>query len=162
MGYFVENWGSFVGLLGLLASIGGLVYASLARRAAKSAEQAAREARDSIGQTICLVNAQKALSLVDRLTFLHRERRWDAAGEVYRELHTLLSDIDTMIPQHLYQLRAQMNRVMGQLSVIQSQAYNALSSGDPSPDPSNTLNSIRANLEALVSGLMPTGQEDGG
>ena len=54
-----------------------------------------------------------------------------------------------------------MNRGIGQLSVIQSQAYSALSSGAPSPDPSETLNFIRTNLEALVSGLMPTGHEEG-
>ena len=150
-----------IGAGGLGVGIVGLIFALIAGRAAKSEKQAAREARDSIGQTISLANAQRALGLVDRLTFLHREQRWDAAGEVYRELHTLLGDIDRMLPQQLNQLRAQMNRGIGQLSVIQSQAYSALSSGDPSPDPSETLNFIRTNLEALVSGLMPAGHEEG-
>ena len=115
MDYLVENWGSFVGLLGLLASLGGLAYAFLARRAAKSAESAAREARHSISQTLCLVSAQRAISVILRLNTLHREQSWEAALELYRELRTLLNDISGMIPRELDHSRPEIDRGIGQL-----------------------------------------------
>ena len=67
MTYFLDNWGSFVGALGLAASIGGLVFAYLARRAAKSAEAAAIEARQALTRTLRLVDVQEAVDLIDRL-----------------------------------------------------------------------------------------------
>ena len=89
MDYFLENWGSFVGVLGLLASVGGLVYALLARRAAKSAEKAANEARQETRRTVSrsrrLADTGRAIVLINRLKILHRDGRWDYALELYQE-----------------------------------------------------------------------------
>ena len=164
MGYFVENWGSFVGLLGLLASIGGLVYASLARRAAKSAEQAANEARNSITQTLCLVSAQRALSVIVRLNALHRDESWVAALELYRELRALLNDINGTMPEKLSHLHTEISRGIGQLSLIQSLVQDFLVQGiDPTSFQAlgETLNLIETSLEALVSNIIPPSAQEG-
>ena len=160
MDYLVENWGSFVGVLGLLASIGGLVYALLARRAAKSAEQAAKEAQNSISQTLCLVSTQRAIALVARLSALHRESRWDAASELYQELRMALNDIDGTMPYYLRHFRPLINRGIGQLELIQSHVYNAVENNLVPPDFTDSLKSIQTTLEALMSGMMPTGEEE--
>ena len=164
MDYLVENWGSFVGLLGLLASVGGLAYAFLARRAAKSAEAAAREARNSISHTLCLVSAQRAISVIIRLNTLQREQSWEAALELYRELRTLLNDISGMMPRELGRSRAEIDRGIGQLSVIESLVNQVMSRTDNPGDfqaLSESLNSIQTNLEALVSNLMPPSGKEG-
>lgn len=147
-----------IGSGGLVASIVGLIFAFLARRAAKSAEQAANEARNSIGHTLCLVSAQRALSLIVRLNTLHLEQSWEAALELYRELRTLLNDISGMMPPELGRFRAEIDRGIGQLSVIESLVNQAVSrTDDPGDFPvlGESLNSIRTTLESLVSNMMP-------
>ena len=74
MDYFLENWGSFVGALGVIVSAVGLWYAFKAHRAARSAAQAAREARNSVSRTLCLVSAQRALAVIGRLNALQPRR----------------------------------------------------------------------------------------
>jgi hypothetical protein len=83
MDYVVNDWGTFVGILGLAASVGGLVFAFLARRAAKSAEQAAREARRAITRTLSVVDIGRAVALIGRLKEVHRQRNWDYALGLY-------------------------------------------------------------------------------
>lgn len=109
-----------IGAGGLVASIVGLIFAFLARRAAKSAEQAANEARNSVGHTLCLVSAQRALSIITRLNTLHRDGSWAAALELYRELRTLLNDVSGMMPLEFGPSRAEIDRGIGQLTSIQS------------------------------------------
>ena len=92
MDYVVNNWGSFVGILGLLASIGGFVVAFLARRAAKSAEQAVSEAHRAITRTLSMVDVERAVALIGRLKDVHRQRNWDYALGLYPELRRMLAD----------------------------------------------------------------------
>ena len=164
MDYFTENWGSFVGVLGLLASVGGLVYAFLARRAARSAEQAAREARNSVSRTLCLVSAQRALAIIGRLNTLHRDGSWAAAHELYRELRTLLNDVSGMMPARLEQSKEKLAEGIGQLRLIQSLISDAM---DRNSEPENVqvigvfLNSIQSTLEDLVRSVMPPAESDG-
>lgn len=153
-----------IGAGGLVASIIGLIFAFLARRAAKSAEQAAKEARNSVTHTLCLVSAQRALSVIVRLNTLHREQSWEAALELYRELRTLLNDISGMIPRELDHSRPEIDRGIGQLSVIESLVNQAMSRTDDPGDfqvLSESLNSIQTNLEALVSNMMPPRGQEG-
>ncbi len=164
MDYFVENWGGFVGLLGFLASVGGLVYAFLARRAAKSAEQAANEARNSISRTLCIVGAQRALGVIVRLNSLHRGENWDAAIELYRELRTLLNDINGTMPEELSHFHTEIGRGIGQLGLIQSlvQDFKVQGIGPTSfPALGETLNLIEKTLETLVSNMIPPSTQEG-
>ena len=164
MDYFLENWGNFVGVLGLLASVGGLVYAFLARRAAKSAAQAARDARNSVSQTLCLVSAQRSLAVIVRLNTLHRDESWVAALELYRELRTLLNDVIGMIPAGFEQTKGELAEGIGQLRMIQSLVGTAV---DRNSEPENvqaigdSLNSIQTSLETLARNMMPPGERDG-
>lgn len=160
MDYLIDNWGSFVGVLGLLASVGGLVYAFLARRAAKSAEQAAREARNSIGQTLCLAYSQRAITLVDRIVALHREQRWDAASELYPELRTVLSDIKGVLLPTLSQFRGPIDQALGQLTLIQSQVHDAIDKGAAPPSFGESLNSMRTTLEEMVGGMIASSEQE--
>ena len=153
-----------IGAGGLVASVIGLVFAFLARRAAKSAEQAAREARNSVSRTLCLVSVQRALTVIGRLNTLHRDGSWVAALELYRELRTLLNDVSGMMPQGLEQSRAEVQRGIGQIISIQSFVEGAISQGLNSgsfPALDELLNSMQTTLEALTSSLMPSSERDG-
>ena len=152
-----------VGAGGLVASVAGVIFAFLARRAAKSAEAAATEARNSMGQTLCLVSAQRVLSVVARIRTLHLEQRWDAALELYQELRTLLNDIRGTTPREFHQTRAELDKGIGQLRVIQLLVQQNFSRGGDLlglPVLSEAFNSIETNLEALVGDLMPPSERE--
>ena len=154
-----------IGAASLLASIVGVIYAFLARQAAKSAEGAARDARKSISQTLCLVSAQRALSVIATLNTLHRSQHWEAALEVHRELRTLLNDVSGTVPQDLEQSKAAVIQGIGQLSVIEDLVGQVSTKTlDHSIFSINamTLATIQATLETLVRELMPTRDEEGG
>ena len=159
------DWTSLiVGIGGLVASVVGVVYALLARRAAKSAEIAANEARNTISQTLSLVSAQRALSIISRLRVLHQSHSWQASIELYQELRTLLNDVSGMLPRNIGQARTEIDRQIGQLATIQSLVQESATRGGNPADfrfLSESLNSMEATLEALVSTLMPPGEEEG-
>ena len=159
------DWlGLAVGISGLAASIVGVVFAIKAQRAARSAEQAANEARNSVSQTLCLVSAQRALSVISRLNTLHRNQSWDAALELYRELRTLLNDIIGTTPDGLEQSRERLVEGIGQLRLIQSLIGNAIG-GNSEPENvqviNDSLDSIQTTLETQVRNMMPSGESDG-
>ena len=102
MGAWFE-WASLgIGAGGLIASIAGLIFAFLARRAAKSAEAAAdrasEETRRAVSRSRRTVETGKAIALIDRLKRLHRNWDWEYAFELYPELRSRLSDIQASIP----------------------------------------------------------------
>ena len=160
----MEWWSLGVGIGGLVASAFGLMFAYLARRAAKSAEEAAKDTRYSISQSLCLVSSQRALSVIARLNTLHRGTNWEAALELYRELRTLLNDISGTMPMELSHFKAEIGRSIGQLSLIQSLVEGfKVQNIDPASFPalSETLNTVETTLEALVSNMIPPRGQEG-
>ena len=115
MDYVVANWGSFVGVAGLVASVGGLLVAFLARLAAMSAEQAAREARRAVTRTLSMVDVERAIALIGRLKEVHRQRNWDYALGLYPDLRRTLSEVGASAPASLAQYPDFINSVIPQL-----------------------------------------------
>ena len=161
MYYVIENWGSFIGVLGLAASIGGLVYALLARRAAKSAEQAASEAHGAITRRLSLVDVQRAVASIGRLKDVHYQRNWDYALGLYAELRTTLSEIGMSIPENFAQhhnlIRSAIPQVIALENLVRRSRYE-----NENRQPQNissldeTLSEIQENLETLQSSMMYT------
>ena len=152
-----------VGAGGLLASVAGVVFAILARNAAVSAKSAARAASNSVSQTLCLVGAQRALSVISRLRTLHRDQSWDAALELYRELRGLLNDISGMIPREFGDSKAELDRGFGQLRMIQALVEESVANNQGPvglQSLSESLTSIETTLETLVSGMMPSSDKE--
>ncbi len=161
MDFLIANWGSFIGVLGLAASIGGLVYAFLARRAAKSAEQAASEARHAITRRLSLVDVQRAVALIDRLKDVHYQRNWDYALGLYAELRMTLSEIGTSIPENFDQYRSLIRSAIPQVIALENLVRRSRYENEDR-EPENissldeTLSEIQENLETLQSSMMYT------
>ncbi len=161
MYYVVENWGSFIGVLGLVASIGGLVYAFLARRAAKSAEQAASEAHGAITRRLSLVDVQRAVALIGRLKDVHYQRNWDYALGLYAELRIILGEIGASIPENFAQHRNSIRSAIPQVTTLantvrRSRYENENEEPDDIPSLDETLSEIQESLETLQSSMMYT------
>ena len=159
MDYLIENWGSFVGVLGLLASVGGLVYALLARLAAKSAEQAAREARQALARTISSIDVERAVAPIGRLKDIHDRRNWDYALGIYPDLRRTLSQISESIPVDLSQYRSSINRAVPQITAMEnlvrrSREENESGELEDISSLDETLNEIQQDLETLQSNMM--------
>ena len=156
MEYLADNWGSLASGLGVLLSAAGVVYAYLARRAAKSAEAASREARQAIAQTLTAADLQRAVALVERLLSYHRAGRWAVALERYGELRQMLQDIKAYLPEGDEPARKQLSANISEITEVISQVTQAVYNGTP-PDDANsindTLSAIQQNLEELASRL---------
>ena len=92
-----ENWGSLASALGLLVSLGGLIWAIRvargARTAAQAAERATAETTRNIQRYLTTVDIERANARIEYVKNLHRDGRWEAALAWYQELRTMLYDI---------------------------------------------------------------------
>ena len=85
--FLQNNWGDLASALGLAATA---LAAALAALNARSAKQAAIEARDGIGRTLTGVEVQKAIDLIERVKERHAQNRWEAAADRYPDLRVCL------------------------------------------------------------------------
>lgn len=158
MTYFLDNWGSFVGALGLAASIGGLVFAYLARRAAKSAEGAAIEARQALTRTLRLVDVQEAVDLIDRLKDRLELRDWGVVRELYSGLQSKLSDVLAALPSNQERYREIVSTAWEETKTLQNLAHNVIFEEEPDTDIRMgsivKLNEVQQNLRAMLSNMM--------
>ena len=161
MEYVVANWGSFVGVAGLVASVGGLLVAFLARLAAKSAEQAAREARRAVTRTLSMVDVERAIALIGRLKEVHRQRNWDYALGLYPDLRRTLSEIGASAPENIAQSYNFIGDAIPQVTALENlvrRSRHENKNGEPEDIPrlDETLNEIQQSLETLQSSMMYT------
>ena len=102
MEFLVAHWGNLASVIGVIVSVGGLAWAVVeargARSAAQSAEQAALETKDNIGRHLLAIDLERAINLIQRLKLLHSTGRWEAALEQYQALRAMLSDIIARYP----------------------------------------------------------------
>lgn len=161
MDYIVDHWESLVGLLGLVASVGGLLVAFLARRAAKSAEQAASEAHRTITRTLSLVDVERAVALIRHLKEVHYQRNWDYALWLYQDLRRTLNEIGASASPNYAQYRNFINEAITQVTVLEDLVRRSRyeqENGEPEDISSldEVLNEIQQNLETLQSSMMYT------
>lgn len=112
MDYLLDNWGSFIGVAGLVITILGVIISYLAfrragkaRDAAAAAEVASKETRAAMPRSLTTVDLERAIALAQRLKELHRLGRWDTALECYHLLQAMLGDIATWHPAPTDELR---------------------------------------------------------
>ncbi len=154
MEYLVENWGNFVGVLGVIVSAAGLWYAILARRAARSAEQAANEARRALSRNLSSVDIERAVALIDRIKALHRRGNWEWVLELYPELRRTLTEIHASMPEDLDEIRSTVFESISWVVGIENKVSRALYANTEPDDAAgldDTLTRIQQNLETLQS-----------
>lgn len=164
----MEWWGLGVGVVGVIVSIGGLVFAilayrsaNLAKNAAESAEDAANMARGetqrAIGRNLSSMDIERAVALINRLKDLHLEGGWRAALWLYQELRRTLTDIRGSLPRELEQFGNVIEEAVPQLTVMETQVTRSLYERN---EPEDTLrmiailSAIQQELETLQSNMI--------
>lgn len=168
MDYFLDNWGSFVGLLSLIITIIGFGVAihrvTQARRSAAAAEVASQKTRVAITRVLTVVDLQRAIALIERLKALHRDNKWDASLGHYQELRAMLSDIEATHPAPTPDLHTTLREAIVQVRRIEDSVDEALRENTEPSGARNfnqVLNTIQANLEQIASFTYSAGSEAG-
>ena len=137
MEFLQNHWGDLLSGAGLIASLGGLVWAIKARRAAVAAESAAeaaergaKEAASSIGRALSVVDLRKAIDLIQRLKDLHRQNRWEAAMEHYQPLREMIGGIQSIYPNWGESDREKMSECRIQITFIERQSESFISNAE--------------------------------
>ena len=158
MSYFIENWGSFVGLISLFITIIGfgiaIWQATRARRSAEAAETAAIETRAAITRVLAVVDLERAIALIERLKLLHRDGKWQIGLEHYQGLRQMLADIDSRHPDPSVELHRIFREAIIQIKVIEDNVDKAISEEATPTDShnyNNKLNDIQSSLEKMAS-----------
>lgn len=154
MDYFLNNWGSFASVLGLLITIvmvGLAVHrAGQAQKSATAAKVAAEETQKSIAGVLTIVDLERAIAMVQRLKTLHRDRKWEVSLELYQPLRVMLTNINTRGTIDKEVLRA----AVPQIRIIEDSVTRALSEGGNPTGERNfprILNNIQTGLEEISS-----------
>ena len=157
MDFLQNHWGDLASALGLAVGALGLAMAAWAALNARSAKQAAVEARDRIGRTLIVADVQKAIDLIERLKERHAGNRWDAAADRYPDLRELLYNIEARLPSGYDQMREGLIEAAAQALELEISVNRTLSLGHSSPERATeileSLNRIQALLQHMASRL---------
>lgn len=161
MSYFLDNWGSFVGVLSLVITIIGFI---IAIRRATQARTASREARAAVIRVLSIADLQRAIALIQRLKDLHRDSKWEASLEHYQALRVMLADIGSWLTTHTALERSRLRSAIPLIVVIENNVDEAVRGASQPSEASSfneTLNEIQVNLENLASATFADeGEED--
>ena len=129
---FLQNhWGDLVSaavsVAGLIASLGGFIWAIKARRAAVAAERGAKEAAVGIGRVLSVVDLRKAIDLIQRLKDLHRHNRWEVAMEHYQPLREMIDGIQSRYPDWDESAREKLSECKIQIRFIEDRSESFIS-----------------------------------
>ena len=142
---------------GLAVGALGLAMAAWAALNARSAKQAAVQARDRIGRTLIVADVQKAIDLIERLKERHAGNRWDAAADRYPDLRELLYNIEARLPDEYDEMREGLVEAAAQALELEISVNRTLSLGQSSPERASeileSLNRIQALLQHMASRL---------
>ena len=144
-----------------MASLGGLIWAIRAQRAAVAAENAAeaaergaKEAADRIGRTLTVADVQRAISLIERIKERHAENRWDAAADRYPDLRELLYNIEARLSDEYGEMRAGLRQAATQTLAMENDAVGGAPSPENAINATRSLNNMQDLLQRIASGLL--------
>ena len=151
MDYFLDNWGSFVGVLSLVITIFGFI---IAIRRATEARTASREARAAVIRLLSIADLQRAIALIQRLKDLHRDSKWEASLEHYQALRVMMADIDSRLTDISAEHRFDLRSAIPLIVVIENDVDEAVRGATQPSEASSfngVLNDIQVSLENLAS-----------
>ena len=157
MDYFLDNWGSFVGVLSLIITIIGFVIAirraTQARTAAQAAEMASRQVREAIGQRLTATDLTRAIQLIQRIKDFHRDQRWEVSLQHYQILRsTALEDILGRLSETMLEAKPQIQSAVRQVSAIENSVDRAVREGIE-PAGQDGFNPTLTNLQSTLEGI---------
>ena len=159
----MEFWsvtGGIASVVGIIVSLGGLVWAIKeahgARTASEAAEAAASETREQIASHSQAVDLQRAIALIQHIKTLHDNDRWEASTEHYQTLRRMLSDVIVRVPDDQSTVRETLAtsraRVREMENFVRDRIRRDISERERARL-NQRLNGIQSDLEELASNV---------
>ncbi len=158
MEFWSTGWGDVATVVGIIVSLGAIVWAIKEARGARSASQAAEiaagETRDQIARHLQTVDLYRAIGLIERIKILHDNDRWEAAREHYQTLRAMLSDVIARCPED----QADVRDKLATARAIVEDMDNLIRGRRPISERGRSrliqqLNEIQSDLEVLASNV---------
>ena len=152
---YLDQWASFIGLVGAIFSFLGFAVAIVAAYRAQKARDAAEEARAATVNVIDLVDLQRAIALIQRLKLLLRERKWEVSIELYQPLRQMLNDIQGRYSSLPTEQEIAIQEAIVQIRAIEDQVAKSIRDSrglEPAIEAEEILNEIQTLLETIASG----------
>ena len=125
-----------------------------ARTAARAAEIASKQTRDTIATVLTVGDLNRAIQLIQRIKDFHRDQKWEVSLQHYQILRATLTDIRSRLPDALSDKRLALHRAIPQISVMETSVDQSIRE-DNTPNGvenfSGILNSIQLHLEEISS-----------
>ena len=160
MSYFLDNWGSVVGIVGVIVGLIGVGFSVAAFYRAGKARDAAEAASKQTGTAIALVlttvDLERAIALVQRLKGLSWDGRWEISLEHYQPLRVMLSNIRSRHPAPTPELQRQLEQSILQITYVENTVYQAVIVDSEPPERlmfNMMLNDIQVHLEEIASSI---------
>ena len=158
MEFWLTSWGDVATVVGIIVSLGAIVWAIKEARGARSASQAAEtaasETRDQIQRHLQTVDLHRAIGLIERIKTLHDNDRWEAAREHYQELRAMLSDVIARCPENQTGVREKLaiarTIIRNTENFVRERIGKEIQDQDRS-QLNQSLNDIQSDLEELAS-----------
>ena len=168
MEFWSATWGDVATVVGIIVSLGAIVWAIKEARGARSASQAAEaaasETRDQIQRHLQTVDLHRAIGLIERIKTLHDNDRWEAAREHYQALRAMLSDVIARCPENQTEVREKLATartiIRDTENFVRERIGKAIEDRDRS-QLNQSLNDIQSDLEELAS-VIGFGDSQGG
>ena len=158
MSYFLENWGSFVGVLSLVITIIGFFIAirraTQARSAATAAKEVSAETRVAISRVLTGVDLDRTIVLVEQLKSLQSADNWEVSLKFYQPLRAMLAEISGRYPEPSAEVRSALQTAIGQVKIMEESVARALIGNRVPRGQANIyriLNTIQVQLEEIAS-----------
>jgi len=154
-----DQIGNAASVLGLLVSLVGfwitIRSVTTAKKAAQQAELAARQAKEKILKQGALANFSAALSVMEEVIRLHRQKAWENSLDRHSELRRMLAELKEAAVGLTVEQQTQVQAVILQFSTIEKQIERHVSDGKPEPAIAR-LNEIVKRQIANVQGISIT------
>ena len=159
MSYFLDNWGSVVGIVGVIVGLIGVGFSVAAfyraGKARDAAEAARRETRTAMTRALTAVDLERAIALVQRLNEFHRAGRWEVSLALYPTLRVMLSDIRSRHPSPTTELQQQLRENILQINEMEHNVDAAFRE-DSAPSELQTFNDVMTNIEVILLDMSDT------
>lgn len=144
-----HRFGELANVAGVLMSLFGLVASVVAAYKAKGAEKAARDARKSIRLLDTIVDFSAAISILEEIKRLHRQRAWPILPDRYAILRKLLISIRSSPVKFSDEQSVALQNAITNLATLEARVEKAMSnSSDLLPAKFNR--AISSDLDRLV------------
>ena len=132
----------------------GLDFKHVGRVRQQAAEEAANDTKDAIGRHLLIIDLERSINLIQRLTLLHSSGRWEASLEQYQALRAMISSIIARYPGDGSEFCERLSEARTSITMMESRVESRRGRGmetDVVTELNDQLRNVQRDLEEMSS-----------